>query len=37
MDSSTVRVVSRTEDLDGGIMLPGFRLSLTTLFGEEAV
>jgi Uma2 family endonuclease len=34
-DSPTsIRIVSRGEELDGGALLPGFRLPLATLFGE---
>jgi Uma2 family endonuclease len=31
-----VRVLAGTEELDGGALLPGFRLALPTLFGPEA-
>lgn len=35
-DSPTsVRILARGDDLDGGAVLPGFRLSLATLFGAE--
>jgi Uma2 family endonuclease len=33
--SSTVKVVSRAEDLDGGGVLPGFQLPLSTLFSGD--
>lgn len=33
--SSTVRVVSRDGELEGGDILPGFRLPLTELFGTD--
>jgi Uma2 family endonuclease len=36
-DSFTqVRVLTRADDLDGGALLPGFRLPLATLFEDEA-
>jgi Uma2 family endonuclease len=33
---SSIRVLSRTDELDGGEVLPGFRLPLTELFLESA-
>jgi Uma2 family endonuclease len=33
---TSIRVLSRTEELDGGRVLPGFRLSLSELFLESA-
>jgi Uma2 family endonuclease len=33
---STICVLSRTDELDGGTLLPGFRLALTELFLESA-
>jgi Uma2 family endonuclease len=33
---SSIRVLSRTDELDGGKVLPGFRLMLTELFLESA-
>ena len=32
----TVRVLARTDELDGGDILPDFRLPLTTLFEQES-
>lgn len=32
---TTIRVLQRGDDLDGGAVLPGFRLPLATLFEEE--
>ncbi len=34
-NAATIRVLNRTDELDGGIVLPGFRLPLTELFLEE--
>ena len=33
---SSIRVLARTDELDGGNVLPGFRLPLTELFLESA-
>ena len=30
-----IRVLTRADDLDGGALLPGFRLPLATLFEDE--
>jgi Uma2 family endonuclease len=32
---TTIRVLTRVDDLDGGEVVPGFRLPLATLFEEE--
>lgn len=33
---TTIRVLTRSDDLDGGEIVPGFRLPLASLFEEEA-
>ena len=33
---TTIRVLTRADELDGGEVVPGFRLPLATLFGQEA-
>ena len=32
---TTVRILQLGDDLDGGTLLPGFRLPLAVLFGQE--